>query len=396
MTHRERILAAIRGGETDRLPWAPRLDFWYRAWARAGTLPADARDLDLYQIADRIGAAVYATIPDFTTCPEAERNRTLGLLGWADCPYEIAFDGVDRHIETHRRETVTEYRSPAGRIRTVEVFTDEMLDAGASVSWTCAHAIQRPEDFAVVGDIFSRIHVIPRPERYLRFREAVGDKGVAVAHALGASCPLHLIMKELMPTEQFFYALADAPALIERLSEQIEPVVAAIKRIAAELPAEVVYFGANYDDGITHPAFYRKHLMPHLARYANELHARGKYLMTHTDGENRRLLAAYLETGFDIADSVCPAPMTRCTIEELCAAFEGRITIWGGIPSVLLCRDSASDAEFRAFVDKLIEERTGRTRFVLGVSDMVTADADWDRVRYLGEAVERASSTLER
>src|SRR3974390_2723264 len=198
-------------------------------------------------------------------------------------------------------------------------------------------------------------------------------------------------MKELMTTEEFFYALADHPAAVERLCEQIEPVFAAIRRIVADLPAQVVYLGANYDDGITHPAFYRKHLMPHLASYAAELHASGKYLMTHADGENRRLLPAYLETGFDIADSVCPAPMTRCTIEQLCDAFEGRITIWGGIPSVLLCRDSASEPDFRPFVDKLIRDRTGRSRFVLGVSDMVTADAEWDRVLYIGEAIDRAA-----
>ncbi len=40
MTHRERILAAIRGETPDRLPWVPRLEFWYRARIRQGTLPA--------------------------------------------------------------------------------------------------------------------------------------------------------------------------------------------------------------------------------------------------------------------------------------------------------------------------------------------------------------------
>jgi hypothetical protein len=391
MTHRQRILAAIRGELTDRLPWAPRLDFWYRAHTHAGTLPPDLRGLDLHEIAARINAAVYATIPDFTTCPEAERNRTLGMLSWADCPYEIAFDGVDRRIETHGRETMTEYHSPAGSIRTSEVSTEEMIAAGASVSWITRHAIRGPEDFAVVGDIFARMRVVPRPERYRRFRETVGEEGVAVAKVHGTCCPLHLIMKELMSTEAFFYALADYPAALERLCDDIEPVFAAMRRIVADLPAEVVYLGANYDDGITHAAFYRKHLMPHLASYASELHGCGKYLLTHTDGENRRLLPAYLETGFDIADSVCPYPMTRCTIEQLAEAFEGRITIWGGIPSVLLCRDSASDSDFRTFIDKLIRDRAGRSRFVLGVSDMVTADCDWDRVRYIGEAIDRAA-----
>ena len=31
MTHRERMLAALRGEPSDRLPWIPRLDLWYSA-----------------------------------------------------------------------------------------------------------------------------------------------------------------------------------------------------------------------------------------------------------------------------------------------------------------------------------------------------------------------------
>lgn len=393
MTHRQRILAAIRGEATDQLPWAPRLDFWLRAHRHAGTLPAAFRNLDPIGLARTLGAAAYATIPDFTTDPEGEGNRTLGLLGWDDCPYEIAFDGVDRVITRRAAETLIEYRSPAGSLRTATTFTPEMIEAGASVSWITQHAIQRPGDFAVVGEIFSRIRVLPRPERYLRFRQRIGDDGLAVVHAHGTSCPMHLLMKELMPTEQFFYALADYPVEMERLAAQIEPVFQAIRQIAAELPAEVIYLGANYDDSITHPAFYRQHFLPHLRSYAQELHQRGKFLMTHTDGENRRLLSAYLETGFDIADSVCPWPMTRCRIEELRAAFAGRITIWGGIPSILLCSHSATDAEFRAFVASLIRQCQGGSRVVLGVSDMVTADARWDRVTWIGDAIRAAATT---
>ena len=111
------------------------------------------------------------------------------------------------------------------------------------------------------------------------------------------------------------------------------------------------------------------------------------YLMTHTDGENRRLIPLYLRAGFDIADSVCPAPMTRVTLDELLAAFADRITIWGGIPSVLLCPDSAGESEFRSWIDRIVGQYGHTTRFVLGVSDMVTADASWDRMLYITEKV---------
>ena len=41
-----------------------------------------------------------------------------------------------------------------------------------------------------------------------------------------------------------------------------------------------------------------EHILPALRDYARDLHARGKYLFTHTDGENRRLLPALRRSRF--------------------------------------------------------------------------------------------------
>ncbi len=43
VTYKERILKAIRGEMADRLAFAPRLDLWHSADARAGTLPPGMR-----------------------------------------------------------------------------------------------------------------------------------------------------------------------------------------------------------------------------------------------------------------------------------------------------------------------------------------------------------------
>ncbi len=210
---------------------------------------------------------------------------------------------------------------------------------------------------------------------------------MAVAYVIGTACPLHHIMKELLPVEQFFYALHDYPEKIQMLAEAMKPYYHAMQQIAAETSAEVVLLGGNYDDSITHPRFFETHILPWLQEYAQFLHRRDKFLMTHTDGENRRLIPLYLRAGFDIADSVCPAPMTRMTIDEIRVELEDRITIWGGIPSVLLCPDSADDAQFRSWIDTLIDRYGHQSRFVLGVSDMVTADVAWERLAYITEKI---------
>lgn len=388
MTERERILHSIRGDTPDRLPWVPRMEFWYRARLRSGTMPAELHGLSLYDISERLGIGHYASVPDFTEVEEETDmvDRVLGIFNVPVLAHRVVLDGVERRVSRCGRQNVTEYRTPAGSIRTAEVVTDEMLDAGVSVSWVTEHAIQAPRDFETVSYIFSHLKVEPRPG-YIARRNAVGDRGVAVAYVIGTACPIHHIMKELMPVEQFFYALHDYPEKIEGLAVEMAPFYEQIQQLAADSPAEVVLLGGNYDDSITHPRFFETHILPPLRDYAELLHQRGKYLMTHTDGENRRLMPLYLRAGFDIADSVCPAPMTRMTLDEIRAGFADRITIWGGIPSVLLSGGCMGEAEFRRRIDDLLACHGRASHFVLGVSDMVTADAEWERVRYITEKI---------
>ena len=113
---------------------------------------------------------------------------------------------------------------------------------------------------------------------------------------------MQYIMKHLMHQETFFYALADYPDKLEWLAERIDPYLRALCAAAAGSEAELVLVGSNYDQSMTPPPFFRRYLAPHLRRAAGELHSVGKYLLTHTDGENRRLIPIYLETQFDVAD----------------------------------------------------------------------------------------------
>ena len=116
---------------------------------------------------------------------------------------------------------------------------------------------------------------------------------------------------ESLPVETFFFELHDRPDAVRGLAESIAGYWQETLAVAVRSPAEVNLLGANYDAAIQHPRFFAEYIRPGLAEFAAALHDQGKYLLTHTDGENRRLLPLYLRAGFDIADSLCPAPMTR-------------------------------------------------------------------------------------
>ena len=79
--------------------------------------------------------------------------------------------------------------------------------------------------------------------------------------------------------------------------------------------------------------------------------------------------------------------MTSLRLDEFFALLGDDRTIWGGIPSILLCPEVTSWGEFREHIDRLLADYGHRGHFVLGVSDMVTAEAEWDRLRYISDAV---------
>ena len=279
MTHRERILAAIRGEVPDRLPWVPRLEFWHRARLRQGTLPPELRSLTLTEITERLGVGCYASIPDFTDVADetAMIDRTLGLFHLPVLPYRVTLEDVDRRVTRHGQETVVEYHTPAGSIRTASVFTEEMLDAGASMSWITEHAIREPRDFDVVGHIFSHLRIEPHFEGYLARRQEVGEQGLAIGYLLGTAWPdpAHHEGTHAARSSSFMPSMTTRKKFTGWRTRS-SPFSSESKQIGADSPAEVLLLGGNYDDSITHPPFFEKYIFPALRDYAEVLHRPGQ------------------------------------------------------------------------------------------------------------------------
>ena len=100
-------------------------------------------------------------------------------------------------------------------------------------------------------------------------------------------------------------------------------------------------------------------------------------------GENDGLLELYMKCGFDIADSLCPAPMTKVSMKESRAVFGKKMTSWGGIPSLLMLKSSFSDYEFDKYLDEFFQVIGDGTRLVISIADTTPPDADFGRIEKL-------------
>lgn len=387
MTNRERILAVLRGEPTDCLPYVPRLDLWYKSNKIRGTLPDKYCNATLTEIVDDLGVGFHSIVPDFLdfTDPLDEVDRALGIYRLRTLPYRTVLKGVKRNIYYEGDYTTVEYLTPKGNIRTKVLYDESMRQAGITITHVVEHAIKSVEDYEAVAYIFENAVVEPTYDRYLVAKEEVGERGVAVAFVSLAGSPMHLIQRELMDYTLFFYELHDHPDELRRLADRIGTYFERVFSVVAQSPADVVLYGANYDAKITWPPFFQEYITPSLAAAADILHAQGKFLLTHTDGENKGLLSAYVDSKIDIADSICPTPMTSLSLLEVREAFDSKITIWGGIPSISVLENTMDDKEFEAYMEDLLIQSGKGDHLILSIADTTPPDAKFSRIQRIAE-----------
>lgn len=389
MTHRERILAALRWEPVDRLPWVPRLDLWYNAHRYCGTLPAEWADASLTDIVDDLGVGLHAVVPDFldTEEPDEVCDRVLGIEHVRNQPFRLRFRRTERIAERHGDEIRVTYRTPAGALSGKLVYTERMRRDGITIMQTTERVVKSLDDYAIVSALFEDVEVEADEARYLAFREEVGDRGVAVAFANVAASPVHHLLKELVPYDRFYYDLHDHPEVIERTARRMEGYFVRILEACCASSAEVVLHGANYDVSITPPSIFVPHILPHLCRWAGSLHSAGKLLATHTDGENDGLCELFAQSGLDMADSVCPAPMTRLSLSDYRSHFADRVAIWGGICSVSVLPQSFADEQFEQHIDDALAAVGDGRGLIFSLADTTPPDASIDRIRDIGERI---------
>lgn len=382
--HRTLALSSIRGIAPAKLPYAPRFDLWFNAHQHLGTLPPEYRDCAApLDISRRLGVGGHMIVPDYLRPeePEGMNDRGLGVYRLPMVPYRAEFRGVERTVETDDCRTRATWRTPKGKVTAEWEFTPDMRRAGVSISWVRKHAITEEADYEPVAWLFERLEVEPAFAGLERIIRETGEDAVVVANGSMSASPLQYIMRDLMDMNFFFFQFMDAPERLAKLASAIGGYFERFMPLAAACPADVIIFGANTDETITWPPFYEEHILPWVRRFADLAHEREKFVLIHADGENRGLFDLYRQSGIDVLEAVAPAPMTKTDIREILRRSEG-MTVWGGIPSVILMPDYPLE-KFERFMDETLAAIGKRPRFILGVSDTTPPDADFGRLAWI-------------
>jgi corrinoid protein of di/trimethylamine methyltransferase len=392
MTHRERIEAAMRGEMADQLPYVPRIDLWYNANSLAGTLPEKHKGRTQDEISRAEGWALHKALPDLVDVrtPDAVLHRAIGMYETRQSVHRFQFsEDVDVRVTREGDSTQVEYHTPVGMVRTKTEFSDEYRRAGSTMAVITEHAIKGPEDYRVLAYIFENLKLTPTLDEFLEWQGEVGDDGFCCTYATIAGSPMHHIQKDFLDPTQFFFHYNDYHKEMQALAEALEPYYSQQLEILVDSPAVGVIWGFNFDDMITYPPYFEKDILPWLKKACAELHAKDKVVLSHCDGENLGLMDLIRDTDIDVAEAVCPYPMTKVRVGEYYQRWCDKLTVFGGIPSNILLAELCSDEEFEAYLDNLFRVIAPGTRFVVGVADTTPPDAVFERLIRIGERVEK-------
>ncbi|MBM3500743.1 MAG: hypothetical protein FJX74_18955, partial [Armatimonadetes bacterium] len=270
MTHRSRILSALRHEPLDGIPWVPRLDLWYNAHRYRGTLPELWCDASLMDIAADLGVGYHAVVPNFldTEEPDEACDRLLGIEHVANQPYRVRFRRTERLVERRGDEARVTYRTPVGSVSGVLRHDEAMRRDGITIMAVTERVVKSAEDLEVIGSIFEDLEVEADESRYRALCEEVGEAGLVVGFGGVAASPVHHLLKELVPYDQFYFELHDHPERIAEVARRMEGYYEATLEACARSSAEVVLFGANYDLMLTPPSVFEPHILPTLGRWA--------------------------------------------------------------------------------------------------------------------------------
>jgi len=387
MTNRQRMLAAIKGEMPDALPFAPRLDLWYAAAQARNTLPVQYQNDTLEDICRKENWGIYRLTGDYRYLETTYDDWPFCCLGIYAPPETVYAMTFDKHINVKSR--VTEgvmdliFETPKGDLTTTLVLNNDMKKEGVTYPWIKEKLIKTEGDWDLMALLFESLTLIPRYDSFLEQERLIGESGLIVSQATDPGSPVHLIQKNLIDPTTFFTLYKQNRKKIDKLADSVSHYFNQVLDIYEHYPGEVLAWGCNYDRTITFPPYFETDILPWHIKVHDRLKSRGKYILTHTDGENDGLLDLILQTKVDGCESLCPYPMTRIKLHEYRKAWKN-VTIIGGIPADYLIPDKTTETQMIDYLDYSFKAMAPGTRFIPGITDGVSPLSTFERLQKMG------------
>lgn len=361
MTRKELNINIFEGTAKGVL-WQPRLETWIYHHAERGTLPERFRGMDSFQIYDALGCSIrYAA--------------SAGIEKYEDR------EDLVRIEEQHPSHTVLRVRTPVGEICTVY---REIWKNGRRVNRRIAEfPVKTVRDLRVVTDIVNRQQFRANLETFLRVEKAVGHRAEPTIFL--ASSGFTELIKNWCGLLDTYYLLHDHPAEVETYLEACDRRDDRQIDEALKLPCRIFNLGDHATNEFTPPPILKKYMIPRWQHISDRLHAAGRFVHTHWDGNSRWMLPFLGETRLDGVEALTPAPMGDMSLEEIKESVEDRMVVLDLLPVIdFLPNHPLKD--LLEFTRKVIDMFA--PKLILGISDEISQIGQIEKVEAISKLVD--------
>ena len=226
-------------------------------------------------------------------------------------------------------------------------------------------------------------------DTYDRAQREVGDLGAPTVYMPRVTVQ-DLYINE-MGTQQGIYAIVDWPDTVQAYFRALDASHDRLIEVINASPVDIINFGDNVHCGTLPPDLFCRYVLPSYQRRCERLHAAGKFVHAHWDGDTRGLLPFVRETGLDGIEAVTPAPQGDVSLDEVKDAFGDDIFLLDGVPAIFF-DETFPVAVLRQCVARLIE--LFAPKLVLGISDEISSTGDIERVRLVRQMVDEYNASL--
>lgn len=326
MTLRERLMTTLRGGVPDRIPW---------------------------NIYDWI-------LPD-TAAGRAVRARGLSGMG-----AKRIFRPVHRDVRVEESRVdgpdgprqVTRIHTPAGTLT-----QEASLEQGYGSWWIRKFFIGGPEDYAAAEFFFRHTGFEPEYEAWRQADAALGDEGIVIGEIM--PIPILYLMVSWMGAEGLAEGIYLYPEAFDSLIEALDRHYDRQIELAADCPAEVIWFPDNVTASIISPRLFERYCAPVYERAMPVMRATGKIPIAHYDGSIRPLLHHLARTDLPVIEAFTPPPMGDLPVAEAKAAWPDKV-VWVNFPGSYFLEPFEA---IKRYTLDLLEEAAPGGRLVIGCTE---------------------------
>lgn len=360
MTKRERFLSALKNEKVDCLVWAPNFDYWLHVNTHEGTLPEKYKNMSRNDIVRAIDGYIW--------------NRQSGIRQLCD-------ENVKTKTIMTEEGTITEITTPLGSVRCKHRKTEGEFRS----KHLSEHFIKSVDDIKIKKYITEATHFEPDHQSTLKALEETKDDGIVLN---GCPCvPFIQFAKIDAGYNNAFYLWFDYRKEVDELLDVYFKKYLEAVKILADGYADVIATGDNMDGVMITPAIFKEYAIPYYQECKKILSEKGKIFEGHWCGRTENLLPLVPGCGLDVVEAIVTSPMANITLKEALDILDNKVVLQGGIPSVLVCKEGGTKQNFIQYVNEVVLPLKGRKSFILGMSDNVPPNADFERIEMVSKII---------